>query len=256
MAERHFFEQEKYAREYFLGYLKSNIIVDDTSAYSILEVGCAEGGMLSVLSQEGFKVKGLEISQGRVDIAKAKLDEDIDVTVGDISDLSTLDVSEKFDMVILRDVIEHVSDQKSGIDNMSYLVKDGGYLFITFPLKYSPYAGHQQNAPSWLKRVWYITLLPTSLIKYICRKANAAAAIDEIIYLKKHAMSYCRVKRLLGHTWKIKVKDFFISRPIYRIRFGWKIVKGPRLPVIRECVNGCELLLQKKKVEVSKKNVK
>lgn len=245
MAEKHFFEQEKYTRGYFLGYLKSNILIDDPSSFKILEIGCAEGGMLSVLSAEGFKVKGLEISQGRADIAKLKLDADVEVAVGDISDQQTLDMSEKYDLIILRDVIEHVSDQKEGLKNVSLLLRTGGRLFVTFPLKYSPYAGHQQGCRSWLNKVWYITLLPDRAVKYLCCKAHEESACDEILYLKQHAMSYSRMKRLLGSTWDVSVRDFFISRPIYSIRFGWKILKFPKIPLLYEFANGCELLLEK-----------
>lgn len=245
MAEKHFFEQENYTNEYFLPYFKDNITAASGEKFKVLEVGCAEGGFLAVMNAKGFDVKGVEISAGRVSIAKKKLKDDIEVVIGDVSDASTLDFSQQYDLVVLRDVIEHVSDQQSALDNIYKLVKDQGHLFITFPLKHSPYAGHQQSAKSGLKYIWFITLFPAFIIKILCNLFNDKSQYEEIIYLKKHALTYARLNRMLAGKWKYIRKDFYISRPIYKIRFGWKIIKSLNVPIIREVSNGCEVLAQK-----------
>lgn len=238
MAEKHFFEQINYTKNYLLKYLQSNID-GFNKGMKILEIGCAEGGSVFELRNQGYICDGIEIEETRVEIAKKYIKDTSKIIVGDIT--KNLNLNEKYDIIIMRDVIEHLSEKEKALSNIYDLLNNGGILFLTFPLKYSPYAGHNQTSKNWVKYFWYITLFPKLFIKIATTKQD----YREITYLKDCALSFFRLKQIIKGKWNIMRTDFFLSRPIYNIRFGWKIIKCPNIPFIREFSNGCELLLKK-----------
>ncbi|NNK81261.1 MAG: class I SAM-dependent methyltransferase, partial [Flavobacteriales bacterium] len=168
------------------------------------------------------------------------------LVVGDITAREEIDLESNYDLIILRDVIEHIEDKKKAFEGMSDLLKTNGHLFMAFPLKYSAYAGHQQTSKTWLRYFPFIALFPSSVIRKVCKMANDSGRTEELLYLKKCALTYRRMRRLTKEGWKIHHIDFFISRPIYQYRFGWRIIKMLNIPLLRELSNGCELILQKK----------
>ena len=149
MAEKHFYEQKKYTKEYLVPYFQKHI--PEFHKKKILEVGCAEGGLLEVLQEIGIDAAGLEISEERVEISK-RINPNLKIMVGDITNpnLTSRGIG-NFDVVIMREVIEHLPDKKTAMENISKLLNREGYLFISFPPKYSPFAGHQQIGRSFLR---------------------------------------------------------------------------------------------------------
>jgi 2-polyprenyl-3-methyl-5-hydroxy-6-metoxy-1,4-benzoquinol methylase len=145
----------------------------------------------------------------------------------------------------MRDVIEHIYNKKSALKNLYSLLNDNGFMFVAFPLKYSPYAGHQQTSNTWLKYMIYILLYPSFLRRFLCKFTNEENRIEELLYLRKCALTYRKFKKLIQEDWKIHDVKFFISRPIYKQRFGWPIVKMVNIPILRELSNGCELIIKK-----------
>jgi SAM-dependent methyltransferase len=91
----------------------------------ILDVGCGTGEMMKALSVFG-DVKGVEIYKPLVEYSKAI---GLDVSEGGIGELP---FNEKFDIVTLLDVLEHIEDD-SIVKNLSNYLKPDGLLFITVP---------------------------------------------------------------------------------------------------------------------------
>ncbi len=248
MALRHFHEQEAYTEQYLVPYLKKYTEWFNGNGVKpkVLDVGCAEGGTISHLLKVGCECDGVEISSSRARIAQDRLPESAKVLVADIThDVGGI-LSGPYDIIILRDVIEHIPRKALALSNLRDLLTDRGYLFVAFPLKYSPFAGHQQIAGTWIKYFAYISLLPKSLIKAACRLAGEREVVrDSILENKQNALSYRQFRNLIGVDWSIARLDFFLSRPIYRQRFGWPTRRMANIPGLRELVNGCEVLLQK-----------
>ncbi len=247
MAEKHFYEQKQYTKDYLLPYFQKYIPCFHKK--KILEVGCAEGGLLKSLQSIGMDVCGVELSPERANMAKQK-DNSLRVLVGDITDTELPSkLNEKFDMIIMREVIEHVPDKNFAFENLDKLLNDNGYLFISFPPKRSPFAGHQQIGKSFLKVIPYLHTLPTMLLKYIAGLLGENTGyIDEI---KLHYRTGCTINNFEMHcTWRNFItikKDFYLFRPIYAQRFGVPTIKLPNIPLVREYISfGCEVLLQKK----------
>ncbi|MDD3807201.1 MAG: class I SAM-dependent methyltransferase [Candidatus Marinimicrobia bacterium] len=245
MAEKHYYEQFKHTQEYLVPYFQKHI--PDFKTFRILEVGCAEGGSLKVFHDLGMCVTGAELEPGRVAIGKNKNPE-LDIRVMDITDPKILDQLGTYDLIILRDVIEHVFDREAAFSNLQYLSSDHAYLYITFPPKYSAFAGHQQNCRSFLRRIPFLHILPSSMIRKMGkRQKEDPRVIEAIIGNYKNGLTIKRFERYYTKFhFKAVIKELFLIRPIYRIRFGLRPLRFPNIPFIREvCAMGCEYLLQK-----------
>jgi len=245
MAEKHYSEQIKHTENYLIPYFKNNL--PNFNKFNIIEVGCAEGGGLKVLNDFGLKVTGIEISPNRVRTAKEKNPE-LTIHTMDITDSSIVSKLEKYDLIILRDVIEHVPDRISAFNVIYELLKEGGFLYITFPPKYSGFAGHQQNGRSIMKRLPFIHILPDFLIRSFGRIVNEKPKlIEDIIKNFKDGLSIRAFEKYYSrHGLQPVVKELFLFRPVFRVRFNLNPKKVPNIPLLREVIAfGCEYLLQK-----------
>ena len=246
MPEKHYIEQVEYAKTYLIPYFKKHI--PDFKNLKILEIGCAEAGTLKLLKEDGHEVTGIELNKSRIETA-LKNNPDLDIRQGDISSLYIVDeLNDTFDLIIMREVIEHIPNKGATFYNISRLLKKGGYLFISFPPKFSPFAGHQQVGKSILRKTPYIHLFPTFLLKILLKVINENKGYLE--HLKLHystGMSISKFEMLSGKVGLEQViKDFYLFRPIYKLRFGTKVRKLPNILLLREFITlGYEGLLKK-----------
>jgi len=246
MAIKHFFEQEKHTRNYLLPYLQHHI--PNLAGCRVLEIGCAEGGFLHTLTKIGLDVQGVELSADRVATA-LKHAPDVRIQVGDITDPEiTNQIGSQFDLIVLRDVIEHIPQRESAFSNLNKLLKESGYLYVTFPPKLSAFGGHQQNMRSAIKFIPFFHLLPEALIRKIGSglKENALS-IGQILKIYESSLTISEFENLCEkYNFDFRVKELFCSRPVFKIRFGLPIIRFPDIPCIREFIaTGCECLLQK-----------
>lgn len=92
----------------------------------VLDVGCSGGFFLSKFSPENWDRFGVEITSDAAEYAKNNFG--IPVRVGNIVEL---EFDQKFDLIMLRAVIEHCPDPIGVLEKCCQLLKPGGYLFIT-----------------------------------------------------------------------------------------------------------------------------
>ena len=157
-------------------------------------------------------------------------------------------IKSRFDVIVMRDTIEHIPDRNSAFENISSLLKPGGYLYITFPTRFSGFAGHQQNCKSFIKFVPYLHYLPAFVLKPIGKiLGESSELIEEILHNYKIGLS---MRAFEKYYKKFKfvpvVKDLFFSRPIFNIRYNIRTIRFPNLIVLRELFGfGCEYLLRK-----------
>lgn len=246
MPEQHFYEQRDHTDNYLVPFFKKHI--KNFQNLKVLEVGCAEAGLMDRLSELGFEVTGVEIDPERAKIANEK-NKNLNVIVGDISDPKIVEqTGNEFDFIIMREVIEHVIDKETAFANLNKLLKEGGYLFVSFPPKYSPFAGHQQVGLSILKAVPYIHMLPKKIITLLAKLFKEHQNFPH--HVKFNYSTGCSIRNFeklyKKNGFSIVIKEFFLFRPIYKLRFGLPLIKIPNLPLIREILSfGCETLLRK-----------
>lgn len=225
--------------------------------FRVLEIGCGEGGVLKAFVNKGCIGVGVEMDTPRLDNAAIWLKEDIDA--GKIkfidSDIYKVDPERDlgglFDIIVLKDVIEHIHDQPKLISWMKSFLAPGGTIFFGFPPWQMPFGGHQQICTNkWLSRLPYYHLLPRSIYASILRskKENVEAFLE----IKDTGISIERFERIVKQTgYNVVGKTHFFLNPIYEWKFGWKARKQlgiiSALPYIRNFFTTCVYYLIKVK---------
>lgn len=95
----------------------------------ILDIGCSTGALLSIFKLHGYSnLSGIDPSPSCARTAKELYN--IEATVNNISDFNT---HERFDLIILSAVLEHLVDFSNLMQKIRSLLKDQGLLFIEVP---------------------------------------------------------------------------------------------------------------------------
>ena len=95
----------------------------------MLDVGCGPGIFLHEAKKMGFTVQGVDLSVWAKEHAKENFG--IDVFQGMLKDAAFPDRS--FDVVVMNDVIEHLEDPKSVLEEVGRLLKNDGVLYVSTP---------------------------------------------------------------------------------------------------------------------------
>ena len=97
-------------------------------AGQILDVGCGSGLFLVVMRQLGWQCTGVEPNNEAAQFARERLQ--LQVHTGDIS---SIEASEKFDLVTFWDVLEHTRSPRATLKRAYKLLKPSGTLAINVP---------------------------------------------------------------------------------------------------------------------------
>ena len=195
----------------------------------VMEIGCGEAGVLKAFIAKGCTAVGVELEEGRIAVGKQWLQQEISEGKLQLISSNIYDVKEnfknQFDIIVLKDVIEHIHDQPKLIAWMKEFLKPDGIIFFGFPPWYMPWGGHQQVCHTkWIAKMPYIHLLPNIIYKPILQKNNEA--IDALLEVKETAISIERFEKICKQNgYTITAKNYYLINPIYQYKFGWK----PRL---------------------------
>jgi SAM-dependent methyltransferase len=193
----------------------------------ILEIGCGEGGVLKAFLNKGCVGVGVELDTPRLKDASEFLKDDlaagtVHLVPKDIYKVDAeKDLNGLFDLIIVKDVIEHIHDQEKLIGWMKNFLNQTGIIFFGFPPWYMPFGGHQQMCHSWVSKIPYIHLLPAFLYKWILQiKNEPVEALMEIRETRISIERFERISRNLGYT--IIHQRHYLLNPIYTWKFGWR----------------------------------
>ncbi len=146
MDRDYFNKYYEFERTHWWFVVRAKLIVDviksrmiSTAPLSILNIGSATGRTSEILQQFG-DVTSVEYDKECFEFAKDILK--MPVVNGSITDLPF--PSEKFDLVCAFDVVEHVYDDATAINEMYRVCKAAGYLFLTVPAFQSLWSMHDE----------------------------------------------------------------------------------------------------------------
>ncbi len=95
---------------------------------TVLEIGCGDGTMLSMFQERGWAVLGTERTE---DMAQAAREiSGVPVLVGDVD---TLTPDQKFDLIVLFQVLEHIIEPEEVLAEITKHLNPGGKALISVP---------------------------------------------------------------------------------------------------------------------------
>jgi SAM-dependent methyltransferase len=161
-----------------------------------------------------------------------------------------------FDLIILKDTIEHIPNQAQFIPYLKQFLKSEGHIFFGFPPWCMPFGGHQQVAKSKLaSKLPYYHLLPYGIFKAFLRACGEnEAQINDLIEVKDTGISTWRFEKIIHASgFSIVKRTFFLLNPIYRYKFNWSFAPIKQwkpiyyLPGLRDFITMCAYYLVKNK---------
>jgi len=248
--QRYFNMQYQNSKEFIVPFIINNGGLDKPG--KILEIGCAEAGVLKAFTELGHICTGIELQENRVALAKQFMKEEyekgqISFITRDIYDIDIeKDLEFRFDIIILKDVIEHIHNQEKFMNKLKSFLNPGGKVFFGFPPWYMPYGGHQQMCTNKLLSVTpYYHLLPMPIYKSFLRLGGEKKIkIDNLTEIKDTGISTKRFDKIVKNQNFIKLKrQFYLINPIYKFKFKLKPRKQNRvvssIPYLRDLVSTC-----------------
>ncbi len=104
---------------------------------SMLEVGVGEGFTMARAKQKGWKVSGVDFNNDGI----TKFNPDIlnDVKIGNAFDFleDLIKQKKKFDVCMMRFMLEHVLEPRTLLENLNSLLSDNGIIVISIPNDFS-----------------------------------------------------------------------------------------------------------------------
>ena len=192
----------------------------------------------------GFELKDLEWDKSNVAYRRLNIfDENL-----------TDKIDSRFDIIILRDVIEHLDNKQTDklFKQINLLSNLDTLILITFPPFYSPFGLHQQVLlKSILRFIPYLSLIPKDIIKVLVEgDKDNKEGVEELLSLyeskKTISMLYKLVRR---NGYSVLDEKFFHIRPSHEIRYGFKTIQSRliwNIPILRELlITGTVFLIQK-----------
>lgn len=252
-----FAQQVDNARAYVLPFINNALPVQ--KEMSLLDIGCGDGGVLLPFLEMGCKATGIELDVEKSNHARSFLAEFIQTGQAEIINLNIYeeaalqDYREKFDIIILKDVIEHIPDQSRFIPYMKQFLKPGGVVYFGFPPWQMPHGGHQQVCRNrFLSVLPYFHLLHPSLYTSILRIGGEyETTIKELLEIKSTGISIERFEKLaLAGGYSIVASTHYLINPIYRFKFGWQPREQftwlRKIPILRNFFTTCVYYLIRK----------
>lgn len=182
-------------------------ILPDHSA-NILDMGCANGGLLYALKQLGYKnIMGIDPSKSCNNHVNNL---GILCIEGDIFSASFSQLSKTFDCIILTHVLEHIYDLSTAIINLSSKLNENGILFVEVPdaSRYSDY----YIVPYYYIDCEHINHFDqNSISNLICSKGFTRLETRNIEFKVNDTNSYPAVYSIFQKTNQLISKVFNIS---------------------------------------------
>jgi len=221
-----------------------------SSGTRVLDVGCGYGGTLLALKESvpTLQAAGLDVDETMVTQGQRRLGKTATLVHADFFEWS----GGPFDLVLMRDVLEHIRRPEEALARGATLLTPGGFLFVSFAPFFGPFGGHQHNASGAGSYLPWIQMLPEPWLRRLLRVSNNAYKskraleqdLDSVLATRLTLRRFRRAVDAAGLS--LRHQAAYLSRPDYGIKFGLPPVRLPLLRGLTEILaTGVEALLQR-----------
>ncbi len=171
-----------------------------------LEIGCGLGEAMELAAERGFQVRGTELYEGYIDHCRGR---GLDVIQGEVDGICV--ENEEFDTVYMEDVLEHLKNPFSYLQDAVKALKSGGVLFVHTWTIENPGTVRAAFGPEWraeldLDLTAHTTIFPLELLKTVFAACGLAVVASEVIMELEQGK---REDRPGGH---VQYQDFFCRK--------------------------------------------
>ncbi len=232
--EQYFKEQSYTTEKFVIPFI--NEVMQINSDILIAEIGCGEGGNLKPFLDKGCNVVGIDLSKGKISNAikffeNHPLKDNLKLINKNIYEIKD-DKNFKFDLIIMRDTLEHVHNQELFLDHLKLFLKPNGKVFLAFPPWRMPFGGHQQLCQNkFLSNLPYFHILPNVLYRRILKSfGESQGLINGLLEVKETRISIHIFQQIvLKQNYKIEKQIYYLINPNYEVKFN---LKHRKLPVV------------------------
>jgi SAM-dependent methyltransferase len=253
MAQRHqdrkqYFKEQAYTtRKYVMPFIARAKSLGPE--LRILEIGCGEGGNMLPFVEMGCEVVGIDLNGAQLKRAGEYLSE-MDLPSQpkliheNIYNVSPEEVG-RFDIIMMRDVIEHIPDQERFMEYLLNFIKEDGVVFFGFPPWHMPFGGHQQMCRTKLGKLPWIHLLPRGLYSgYLKAVGENEGTVASRLEIYDTGITIDRFFRIVKNLpWRMVAKQLYLFNPNYEVKFGLRPTKQLGLlgaiPYVRNLYTTC-----------------
>lgn len=213
------------------------------SGVRVLEIGCGEGGNLYPFLESGCECYGVDLNEFSIENGKTfysgnSFENNLHLLCENIYDIEPEDLGGTFDVIFLRDVIEHIPNQEKFMKHLKKFMINNGVVFFAFPPWRNPFGGHQQVCDNkYLSKTPYLHLLPMKWYENLLKnRGEGIGTISELLGIRETGISVNRFNKIIAEErYHIVEKTHYLINPNYEIKFGlkprkvWKLFQIPYL---------------------------
>jgi SAM-dependent methyltransferase len=215
----------------------------------VLDAGCGYGGVLAALvgAEALADAQGVDLDAQMIALGRERCGPAVHLEVADFFGI----VGRTYDVILLRDVLEHIVDVEGAFLQASRLLRPGGILFASFAPFFSPFGGHQHNGAGIASCLPWIHLLPETVFRSLLRlpgnsyKAERSLSADMETVLRTR-LTLSRFRRAAAAAgFRTLYRAQYLSRPDYAVKFGLPQISFPAVPFLDELLcTGAEALFE------------
>jgi SAM-dependent methyltransferase len=219
------------------------------AAARVLDVGCGYGGALLALTEAvpGLQAEGIDVDASMIALGQERIGAAAKLIQADFFqwDAGT------YDLILMRDVLEHIRRPEEALTRALALVAPGGFLYVSFAPFFGPFGGHQHNASGFWSTVPWIQILPNRYLRRLLPvRGNAYKSkdpleqdLESVLATRLTLRRFRRATKNLG--LRVCSQTAYLSRPDYRIKFGLPAVRLPLASLLGDTLaTGIEALMQ------------
>ena len=142
----------------------------------VLEIGCSSGGILQYFREQGYAVRGLDMSEAFVEYGRSR--HGLDLRVGTVEQV---DAAWRPDLVVYSHTLEHILDPAAELAAVRALLAPGGVLYIQVPGIKSLRRGYLMDFLAYIQfaHTWHFSL--ATLTNLLARNGFERIAGDESV---------------------------------------------------------------------------